>query len=209
MGYVSNPEDSFIRGASASSFIFELSDSTPPFQPNIVSPSSNPTSQTGIVNGFAGNLKRRKYSGYYNDTPSFFSTNSPVETNYGRPEINNNSQDNYSVMWTGYIYSNSFGDYVIETTSDDSSMVWIGDKAISGYTVENADVNNGGLHGATPKDSLPNVLRMENGWYPIRIMFGELSGAEFMSMRMYKYGTTTDEYLSFAYNGNTPEGFVP
>jgi hypothetical protein len=180
----------------------------PPFQPTIVVPSANPTSGTTLT-GAVGQLRRRKYSGYYADDLSFFSTHSPIETNYGRPEINSSVEDNYSVMWTGYIYSQTFGDYVIETTSDDASMVWVGDKAISGWNTGNADVNNGGLHGTLAKDTLPNVLRMASGWYPIRIIFGEKDGGEYMAMRMYKYGSSSNEYLSFNYNPDTAEGYVP
>lgn len=207
MGYVSGPNDMFIRGASASGFILDsYYSSPPPFEPTIVVPSSNALST--ITNpGVAGNARQRKYAGYYADDLSFFTTNSPIQTTYGRPEINADAEDNYSMMWTGYIYAPTWGDYVLETTSDDASMLWIGDKAVSGWNTGNADVNNGGLHGSTPKDTLPNILRMENGWYPFRAVFGEMSGAEVMSIRMYKYGSTTNEYVSFSYNTETPEGF--
>lgn len=208
MSYISGPEDMFIRGASASGFLWEPLESTPPFQPTIVVPSANPTSNATLT-GVAGNLKQRRYDGYYGDNLSFFTGATPVNTAYGRPEVNEPNLDYYTIMWTGYIYAPSWGDYVIETTSDDSSMLWIGDKAVSGYTVNNADVNNGGLHGSLPKDTLPNVIRMESGWYPIRIIFGEAAGNAYMAMRMYKYGSSSNEYLSFGYNPNTPEGFVP
>lgn len=208
MSYISGPEDMFIRGASASGFIWEPLESTPPFQPTIVVPSNNPV--MNILNpGVVGQARQRKYAGYYADNLSFFDGATPVATGYGRPEIDANSEDNYSMMWTGYIYAPSWGDYVLETTSDDASMLWIGDKAIAGWNTGNADVNNGGLHGATPRDTLPNILRMENGWYPFRAVFGEQNGAEKMAIRMYKYGATTDEWVSFSYNSATPEGFNP
>lgn len=192
--------DSFFFGAGTQG--------PPPFSPNIVVPSNN--ALTNITSqGVAGNAKRRRYVGYYADDLTFFTTNSPTETNFGRPEIDDNSADNYSVMWTGYIYAPSWGDYVLETTSDDASMLWVGDKAITGWNTGNADVNNGGLHGATPRDTMPNVLRMENGWYPFRAVFGESTGAEKMAIRMYKYGSSTDEYISYGYSTATLEGFNP
>jgi hypothetical protein len=208
MGHISNPGDMFIRGANASGFMFGSFNNTPPFSPTIVVPSNNPV--INILNpGYAGQALQRKYNTYYADAVSYFLDATPIETTHGRPEIDASVEDNYSMMWTGYIYSPSFGDYVLETTSDDSSMLWVGDKAISGWNSSNADVNNGGLHGATPRDTLPNVIRMEAGWYPVRIVFGEMSGAEKMAVRMYKYGANSDEYVSFAYNSATPEGFNP
>lgn len=208
MSYISGPEDMFIRGASASGFIWEPLQSTPPFQPTIVVPSANPTSNATLT-GVAGNARQRRYEGYFADNLSFFTGATPINTSYGRPEVNEPNLDYYTMMWTGYLYAPTWGDYVIETTSDDSSMVWVGDKAISGYTMDNADVDNRGLHGSISKDTMPNVLRMESGWYPIRIIFGEASGNAYMAMRMYKYGSSSDEYMSFSYNPNTPEGFTP
>jgi hypothetical protein len=180
----------------------------PPFQPTIVVPSANPVN-TILNPGFANQLKARKYSGYYADNLSFFSTATLTQNTHSFPLITETGTDNYTMMWTGYIYVSTFGDYVIETVSDDSSMVWVGDKAISGYTMNNADVDNHGLHGQIPKDTMPNVLRMSQGRYPIRIIFGENTGGDHFSMRLYKYGASSDEYLSFEYNSATTEGFNP
>ena len=54
----------------------------------------------------------------------------------------------YSVEWTGVFYAPVSGTYTFYLASDDSSYLWLGDNALSGYTISNCLVNsayNGGI----------------------------------------------------------------
>ena len=51
--------------------------------------------------------------------------------------------ENFSMLFTGFIEVPSYGMYTFTTTSDDGSRMWIGDRLV---------VNNDGQHGMTPVD---------------------------------------------------------
>jgi hypothetical protein len=91
------------------------------------------------------------------------------------------AEDFYSFEWLGYFYAQQTGDYTFTTTSDDSSYVWIGDNALSGYTILNANVDNGGPHGAITITSAP-VSLIQNTYYPIRVIHGQGTGGRIMSL---------------------------
>jgi len=110
------------------------------------------------------------YSGYFWDDITFFDSNSPVYHSYSNAsspvfstgyanisditwqylgEHNNtaSSWSQYSVRLTGVFVFDVVGTWTFVTTSDDSSVLWIGDNAITGTTTSNIDLNNNGGHG--------------------------------------------------------------
>jgi hypothetical protein len=83
---------------------------------------------------------------------------------------------NISRLYRGYFFPAVTGNYRFRLTSDDGSYMWLGDNAISGYTVGNVIINNGGLHGAVTVTS--NYWTMDaNTFYPIRILYGNNASA--------------------------------
>lgn len=128
-----------------------------------------------------------RYVGYHNDTPSWFDTavehgdSSVLSTieNFSS-SIDYSVQDNYSWQWIGYFKPSTTENYTFYLSSDDGSYLWIGNAAISGYTIENATVNNGGAHGNQETSGSINLLA--NIYYPIRIQFGEIGGGDILTV---------------------------
>jgi len=83
--------------------------------------------------------------------------------------------ENISRLYVGYFFPATTGDYRFRLTSDDGSYMWLGSTAISGYTVQNVIINNGGLHGPVAVTS--GFWRMTaNLHYPFRIVYGNSGG---------------------------------
>jgi hypothetical protein len=89
--------------------------------------------------------------------------------------------DNYTIEWIGLFLATENGEYTFTTASDDGSYIWLGSD-VSNITIDNAFVNNGGLHGTQFKSGSRTVN--ENAYYPIRILFGEQSGGNVMQIRI-------------------------
>ena len=121
-------------------------------------------------------------SGYFADDPAWFSSRteqfmgtttdtSNINVATGGVIPNDSSFETYSVEWFGYFYATVTGTYTFYTVSDDASYVWVGSSALSGYTVANCLINNGGLHGATERSG--TISLTAGTYYPIRCQFGE------------------------------------
>lgn len=166
---------------------------------------------TKTTYSYTSGLLFKIYSGYFNDSMTFFNTaslRSGTNTGYvtnltniytgTNSTIAVNGADNYSVVWTGYFYTNSYsGNFTFYTNSDDSSLIWIGTYATSGYSTSNATVNNSGLHGMQERSGA--VLLSSNTYYPIRIMFGENGGGDDCQVSFTLPGTSTRIYNGSGY----------
>ena len=128
----------------------------------------------------------RIYDGYFNDDLTFFSRSAETATGWTSIFLNLSSSTgglrssgttylNYSVQWVGYFYADVTGTWKFSTNSDDSSFVWIGNNALSGYTVANALINNSGEHGLVTVTS--TISLTAGNFYPIRIMYGQGYGS--------------------------------
>jgi hypothetical protein len=144
---------------------------------------------------YAAGLFKTTYAGYFADVPSFFATATP--TTYGTnpatsvqttaiSEASSDDGSSFSCEWLGYFLPSTTETYTFFTSSDDASYVWVGSNAISGFTTENAIVNNGGLHGN--QESSGTISLTSGVYYPIRIQFGELSGGDVLT---FNYSTST------------------
>jgi hypothetical protein len=124
------------------------------------------------------------YDGYFNDDMSFFKDAdilySGRSTNFtnihtATEEYIVIDKDNvFSVVWKGYFLPDvsdekwSFG-----LNSDDASYMWIGND-VTEYTIGNAKINNGRLHGMNLEKC--NVSLSKGTYYPIQIVFGQNYG---------------------------------
>jgi hypothetical protein len=124
----------------------------------------------------------KRFTGYYNDSVSFFTSNILQGETNTTTSINSftSSADNYSWMWLGYFLAPTTGTYTFYTASDDASHLWIGPNALSGYTTANATVINGGPHGVIEASGTTNLTG--GLLYPMRIMFGEQGGGDIMTV---------------------------
>lgn len=128
-----------------------------------------------------------RYLNYHNDVPSWFDSALPHGDTNTLTSIDNFSsspdfsqEEYYSWQWIGYFKPSTTEFYTFYTSSDDGSYLWIGENAVSGYTVGNALVNNGGPHGN--QEASGTISLMANIYYPIRIQFGEIGGGDIMTV---------------------------
>lgn len=140
-----------------------------------------------ILSGLYG----KRYVNYYADDVNWFKTaalHGDIQNAQTNINVFSSSADNYSWMWLGLFRSGAGGSYTFYTASDDASHLWIGDFAKIGYTTGNCVVNNGGLHGVVEQSG--TITLNHNTFYPIRIMFGELSGGDVMTVSFSGPGIT-------------------
>lgn len=87
------------------------------------------------------------------------------------------SMELYGFFFTYTTNTDPSQEWSFYTYSDDSSFMWIGDKALNGWNTGNADINNGGLHGMRASKVKVAVKTLKpNTYYPIRLQFGENCG---------------------------------
>ena len=140
-------------------------------------------------------LFKTTYAGYFADSVSFFATATP--TTYGSnpatsvqttaiSEAATDDGSSFSVQWLGYFKPTTTETYTFFTNSDDTSYMWIGANALSGFTTANATVNNGGLHGNV--ETSGTTALTAGVYYPVRMQFGENSGGDVFG---FNYSTPT------------------
>jgi hypothetical protein len=160
---------------------------------------------TADTNGLYG----KRYVGYFNDDVNWFNTATLQGQVNQLTEINNftSSADNYSWQWLGYFKPSSTENYTFYTKSDDASYLWIGNNALAGFTINNANVNNGEEHGE--EEAASSSISLTAGvYYPIRIQFGEAEGGDIMSLSFETPTITkTRNGLGYYYYNNKTNGF--
>ena len=104
---------------------------------------------------------------------------------FGKPDVyvsfgsqDTPNEDFYMFEWKGYFKASGNGpgtaEYNFWTESDDDMIMWIGDAAVSGFTVANSHVS-----GTNELSKNNNSVTLNKEWYyPVRIWFNEYSGFE-------------------------------
>lgn len=87
------------------------------------------------------------------------------------------SADTYSWMFLGYFKASTTQTYTFFGQADDAVQIWVGNNAISGYTNGNALVT-----GSTFTEGSGTISLVANTYYPIRIMFGENLGNDYITV---------------------------
>ena len=162
----------------------------------------NPNS-SGLVQGrpwlpLQSGIYQYHYNGYWNNTISFFTGNSPsghqIATNF---EIGSEST-NHSELFAGYFLSDYTGVWTFSMTSDDASNFWIGNNAVSGYTIPNALISSTYNTGAVTG----TVNLVAGSYYPILIMYGNGAAGGSLSLSYSHPGqsSTTDYTNKLYYN---------
>ena len=137
----------------------------------------NNTNDGGLVAGrpwkttpnILAGLWRSVYNNYWdtletNDVAWFDSRTPESEGSVTDFTVADVMAEHISVQWLGYFQAPHTANYIFTIVSDDSSNFWIGDKAITGYTAMNADIN---LIGASDPIALT-----AGQLYPIRVQYG-------------------------------------
>ncbi len=192
---------------------YDLSQLPNPYNGNLVDPDET-SNFGGLVQGrpwtnLEPGLYRTTYDGYFADDPLFFLIPTTTLLSEGADTgaiVETRNDDTFSEQWVGYFKSPVTGPAVFNLTSDDASYMWLGTPAL-GPTVGNALINNGGLHGPTPVDSAVVALN-EGVYYPIRIMYGENTVAQQLTVSFSAagYASVTD-WTGFTFHNPTTKGF--
>lgn len=130
-----------------------------------------------VVSNQTAGLRGVGRSGYHSENVNY--TDTQNQGPFGPyPDILsiNNYGTNVSVLYRGYKYIYTTGNYRFRLTSDDGAYMWVGSNAISGYTIANCYINNGGSHGATAVTGGTLALTAAT-FYPIRIVYGNGASA--------------------------------
>jgi len=109
--------------------------------------------------------KNRYYSGKSIDTRVDRRINFRYDTDEEKPY-----KAPFSIVWQGYIKAPQSGDYVISSTSDDGSLVYIDGKLI---------VDNGGEHGEIRR---ARKVYMKEGYHKIEIRYFDFMGGAIMRL---------------------------
>lgn len=124
---------------------------------------------------YAAGLYRTTYSGYFNDTPTWFATATATATAVDTSLTIGSIPTTTSIQFLGYFLARTTETYTFYTTSDDASYLWGGSFAAAGFTTANALVNNGGLHGNQERSG--TIALTAGVYYPVRIQCGNNGGA--------------------------------
>ncbi len=135
---------------------------------------STPPPPPPVTNG----LNFRYYEGAWSVLPDF-SALTPVKTgSTANVDLSmRNRDDNFGVLWDGFIQIPTAGTYTFETVSDDGSKFYFNTTYSAGA---NALVNNDGLH--APRSVTGTVNIPTSGAYPVAITFFEAGGGETMQV---------------------------
>jgi hypothetical protein len=130
------------------------------------------------------------YNGYFYDDMTFFDKNSPIYTGICKQfDISNimvdyknnggqiNSNTLYTIRLTGHIIFDTIGKWRFYTNSDDSSLIWIGGKAIHTNMLDNVNLDNRGGDGMRLAVATYNVSENNvNQKIPFKLAMGNLGG---------------------------------
>ena len=162
-----------------------------------VSPASNQVSAAALNSG----LTYKYYTGAWSNLPDFNAL-TPVKTGTSANVdlAVADDDDNFAIMWTGYIRIPVSGNYTFMTNSDDGSKLYINTPYTVGAT---ALVNNDGLHGGTFKEGTINLAA---GVYPITMTFFEAGGGQTMEVwwKNTASGVTSQQKIPDAYFSDLP-----
>jgi len=166
-----------------------------------------------IVDGyFADNVN------YFNDS-TFLTSGQSTDLSSWQSASNNYTAKtkSFSVEWVGYFKPNKTGNWTFTMSSSDSSLLWIGEIAVSTYkhtsftTQTTGVLNNSGIH-TTSTDKSLSISLLKDKYYPIRIQYGKnTEGSAAFSLSLKGPGDTTSiqKLTDFLYtmmnSDNTPK----
>ncbi|WP_375435873.1 PA14 domain-containing protein [uncultured Hymenobacter sp.] len=138
-----------------------------------------------------GGIFAEYYTGYFNDNPAFFATNTPkltrvdAQLNFDADDSWGNlastagglstDPDMYSARFRGRILIPAAGTYTFYLTADDGARLWLDNAAVQATPI-NADalINNGGQHSALTETA---TVTLTAGFHDILLHYGEGIGS--------------------------------
>lgn len=183
-----------------------------------------------VDNSISGS-KYLVYEGYFSDNVSWFDDKSPIASNTSLTLLGLDSftpltaqptpnqlianatliGNEFSCQFLGYFAPLVTKEYIFGLPSVNASYFWIGEKALSGYSVINADIKNAGLH----LDSFQKISRpislTAGRYYPFRIQAGGLNSDLFSIRLNVNYFSPSPNQVAntVVLNSVTTTGFNP
>lgn len=144
-------------------------------------------------------LWRKKFLGNFGESPNDGCDVTFCRTTqgfFGKPDTyvsfgsqTDPTEENYTFEWVGYFKAPSSGDFNFYISSDDDVFFWIGTNALGTANTElNAHM---GVSGGNETKNTNSVTLVANQYYPVRIQFGEYTGAEQCQLFYAKVGDAT------------------
>lgn len=167
---------------------------------NNISAASNMVSAT--TTNAANGLNYRYYEGTWNALPNFnalTAVKTGLSSNIDLGVRTAGVDDNFGLVWEGYINITTPGTYTFETISDDGSKLYFNTVYSPSAT---ALVDNDGLHGSRAASASVNVPVA--GLYPITITFFEQGGGETMQVYWTGPGITRQLIPNSAFTNAAP-----
>ena len=172
--------------------------------------------RTTSVTEVAG-LFSESYTGYYSDNPSFFLNKSPTSSSTVTSISSVTTNPYNSRRYFGYFTAPSSASFDFQTSSDDSSVVYIGDAS---QTVDNLFkevennkdaklvVNNRGWHGNQTQSGSKTLV--SGSVYPIIIYYGNAPGNSNLTFQWRVSGGSYSTDLSSNFsNGKDITDIIP
>ena len=119
------------------------------------------------VNGLTYNM----YNGSWATLPNFSSLPIARTGAVITPNFSQNSQDNFAMVYQGFIKPEATGQYTFYLASDDGSKLFVNNQLV---------VNNDGAHATIEK--FGSISLTAGYYYPIEIQFAELGGSEVLQL---------------------------
>ena len=137
------------------------------------------------------------YNLYWNADVTFFNTATLISSGIVNAFVIPSEATNHSELYIGYFRPDYTGTWTFVLSSDDSSAVWIGDNAVSGYTIGNALAT-----ASYGSDGTGNISLVEGKLYAFRLMFGNGGGPGNLNLSYSHTGqaSTTDFTGKLFYN---------
>ena len=151
-------------------------------------------------------LNYKYYDGSFNSLPDFNAlvpakTGTITGVNTGASFRNN--ADNYAILWEGFIYIPTTGNYTFATYSDEGSKVYI-DIPYASDAPE--VVNNDGIH---PPTLAIGSISLAKGYHRIAVTYFEKTSVEYMGLFWANDAGISGEEISPNYFTPTPIDGVP
>lgn len=146
-------------------------------------PGNSTTAPAVTASDLRPGLVRTDYRGYHEDQREWFATSAPARSTQvvSVVDIQTQSDDYFSVRWTGYFVPTESGTWTFTTISDDGSYVWLGREAASASPLQSrALLSAPGIHGPVRKER--DIHLIKGSVYPIRIHFGDAAAWAQMTM---------------------------
>lgn len=122
-------------------------------------------------------IRKVTYTGYHEDNVAFTDTATATASTTANNFTIASIAETTTVLYTGYLLGTYTGNWTFTLTGDDSSYLWIGANAVSGYTTVNrtafANYNTVGT---------VTVAITAGEYYPIRLLYGNGPASGYLNL---------------------------